>query len=143
VAGRRLAARCASLGRREAFRAIAKVPSELVLQANLLGSNEMVRERIRAYKNVGVTTLRVAPAGRDLREKLATLGRVMDLARANQRGELSGYLFVGNYSDRNEALCTIPAVILRGARRECSNRSLDQVSKHLSQVGRFIERIPR
>jgi alkanesulfonate monooxygenase SsuD/methylene tetrahydromethanopterin reductase-like flavin-dependent oxidoreductase (luciferase family) len=66
----------------ERSEAIAKVPSELVIQANLLGSNEMVRERIRAYKSVGVTTLRVAPAGRDLREKLATLGQVMDLARA-------------------------------------------------------------
>jgi F420-dependent oxidoreductase-like protein len=70
----------------ERSEAIAKVPSELVIQANLLGSNEMVRERIRAYKSVGVTTLRVAPAGRDLREKLATLGQVMDLARAMKAG---------------------------------------------------------
>ncbi len=70
----------------ERSEAIAKVPSELVIQANLLGSNEMVRERIRAYKSVGVTTLRVAPAGRDLREKLATLGQVMDLARAMNAG---------------------------------------------------------
>jgi len=66
--------------------AIATVPSELVLQANLLGSNEMVRERIRAYENVGVTTLRVAPAGRDLREKLATLAQVMDLVQAMNGG---------------------------------------------------------
>jgi alkanesulfonate monooxygenase SsuD/methylene tetrahydromethanopterin reductase-like flavin-dependent oxidoreductase (luciferase family) len=43
----------------------AKVPSEMVLQANLLGNSEMVRERIRAYKNAGVTRLRVAPVGRD------------------------------------------------------------------------------
>jgi len=73
-------------GAGERSEAIAKVPSELVIQANLLGSNEMVRERIRAYKSVGVTTLRVAPAGRDLREKLATLGQVMDLARAMNAG---------------------------------------------------------
>ena len=70
----------------ERSEAIAKVPSELVIQANLLGSNEMVRERIRAYKSVGVTTLRVAPAGRDLREKLATLGQVMDLVQAMSVG---------------------------------------------------------
>jgi hypothetical protein len=62
--------------------AIAKVPSEMVVQANLLGNSEMVRERIQAYKNVGVTTLRVAPVGRDLREKLATLAKVMDLVHA-------------------------------------------------------------
>ena len=70
----------------ERSEAIARVPSELVIQANLLGSTEMVRERIRAYKNVGVTTLRVAPAGRDLREKLAPLGQVMDLVHAMNAG---------------------------------------------------------
>ena len=62
--------------------AIAKVPSEMVVQANLLGNADMVRERIRAYKNVGVTRLRVAPMGHDLREKIATLTKVMDLVDA-------------------------------------------------------------
>jgi hypothetical protein len=62
--------------------AIAKVPPEMVIQANLLGDTEMVRNRIRAYKDAGVTTLRVAPEGRDLAEKLTTLGRLMDLVRA-------------------------------------------------------------
>jgi len=38
-------------------------PPEIVIQANLLGDTEMVRNRIRAYKDAGVTTLRVAPAG--------------------------------------------------------------------------------
>ena len=66
--------------------AIAKVPSEMVVQANLLGNIEMVRERIRAYKNVGVTRLRVASVGRDLREKLTTLGKVMDLVHAINAG---------------------------------------------------------
>ena len=67
--------------------AIAKVPAEMVIQANLLGDTEMVRKRIRAYKNAGVTTLRVTPMGRDLSEKLTTLGRVMDLVRAiNESG---------------------------------------------------------
>jgi hypothetical protein len=42
----------------------------------------MVRNRIRAYKAAGVTTLRVAPEGRDLAQKLTTLGRVMELVRA-------------------------------------------------------------
>jgi F420-dependent oxidoreductase-like protein len=66
--------------------AIAKVPPEMVIQANLLGDTEMVRKRIRAYKNAGVTTLRVAPVGRDLREKLTTLGQVMDLVHAINAG---------------------------------------------------------
>jgi F420-dependent oxidoreductase-like protein len=62
--------------------AIAKVPPEMVIQANLLGDTEMVRKRIRAYKDAGVTTLRVTPHGRDLADRLTTLGRVMDLVRA-------------------------------------------------------------
>jgi F420-dependent oxidoreductase-like protein len=61
--------------------AIAKVPTEMVAQANLLGDTEMVRKRIRAYQDAGVTTLRVNPHGRDLAERLATLGRVMELVR--------------------------------------------------------------
>ncbi len=61
--------------------AIAKVPLEMVTQANLLGDTQMVRNRIRAYRDAGVTTLRVNPQGRDLAEKLTTLGRVMDLVR--------------------------------------------------------------
>jgi F420-dependent oxidoreductase-like protein len=61
--------------------AIAKVPAEMVIEANLLGTTEMVRKRIRAFKDAGVTTLRVGPEGRDLGEKLTTLGRVMDLVR--------------------------------------------------------------
>src|SRR5258707_571028 len=61
--------------------AIAKVPPEMVIQANLLGDTEMVRHRIRTFRDAGVTTLRVTPQGRDLAEKLATLGRMMDLVR--------------------------------------------------------------
>jgi F420-dependent oxidoreductase-like protein len=59
--------------------AIARVPAEMVLQANLLGDTEMVRGRIRTFGAAGVTTLRVAPEGRDLAEKLTTLARVMGL----------------------------------------------------------------
>ena len=61
--------------------AIAEVPPEMVIQANLLGDTEMVRDRIRAFRDAGVTTLRVNPQGRDLAEKLTTLGRLMDLVR--------------------------------------------------------------
>jgi hypothetical protein len=67
--------------------AIAKVPQEMVIQANLLGDTEMVWNRIRAYKDAGITTLRVAPEGRALAEKLTALARMMDLVYAVQRGE--------------------------------------------------------
>lgn len=66
-------------GRRdEAARA---VPDEMVTQTNLLGTDAMVRERIRAYRDAGVTTLRVDPVGDTLAERLDTLGRVMELVR--------------------------------------------------------------
>ncbi len=67
-------------GQRE--EACARVPDAMVLQANLLGDEHTVRERIRAYKNAGVTTLRLAPEGDTLDERLETLGRAMDLVRA-------------------------------------------------------------
>lgn len=71
-------------GRRD--EAAARVPGEMVVQANLLGDEAAVRGRIRAYRDAGVTTLRVEPAGRDMKERLATLGRVMDLIREVESG---------------------------------------------------------
>ncbi|MCH8919957.1 MAG: LLM class F420-dependent oxidoreductase [Chloroflexi bacterium] len=61
--------------------AAARVPDELVLKTNLLGTEEMVKERIRAYRNSGVTTLRVEPQGEGLDGRLETLGRIVDLVR--------------------------------------------------------------
>ncbi len=64
-------------GNRDA--AAALVPDEIVLQSNLLGTEDMVRDRIRAYRDAGVTTLRVEPDGRDLTERLDTLARTIRL----------------------------------------------------------------
>ena len=66
-------------GKRE--EAAAKVPGEMVRQANLLGDEATVRARVQAYKDAGVTTLRVQPMGEGLAGKLETLGRVIDMAR--------------------------------------------------------------
>ena len=33
------------------------VPAEMILQSNLIGTDQMVKERLRAYRDVGVTTL--------------------------------------------------------------------------------------
>jgi F420-dependent oxidoreductase-like protein len=66
-------------GRRED--AAAAVPDEMVLKSNLLGTEEMVRRRLRAYREAGVTTLRVEPEGATLEDRLATLGRVVELVR--------------------------------------------------------------
>jgi F420-dependent oxidoreductase-like protein len=67
-------------GRRE--EAAARVPDELVLQTNLLGTEAMVRARLAAYRQAGITTLRVEPAGEGLEARLKTLGRLLDLIRS-------------------------------------------------------------
>jgi F420-dependent oxidoreductase-like protein len=59
--------------------AAARVPDELALKVNLLGTEPMVRERLATYQRAGVTTLRVDPAGKTLAERLTTLGRLLDL----------------------------------------------------------------
>ena len=61
--------------------ATARVPDELVLKTNLLGTEAMVRARLEAYRGAGITTLRVEPAGESLEARLTTLGRLLDLAR--------------------------------------------------------------
>jgi F420-dependent oxidoreductase-like protein len=62
--------------------ALARVPDDLVLKTNLLGTEAMVRKRLEAYREAGITTLRVEPAGETLDARLATLGRLLELVRA-------------------------------------------------------------
>ena len=62
--------------------AAGRVPDELVLKTNLLGTEAMVRRRLEAYRDAGVTTLRVEPAGDTLDARLDTLGRLLGLVRA-------------------------------------------------------------
>jgi F420-dependent oxidoreductase-like protein len=59
--------------------AAALIPDEFVIQSNLLGTDEMVKQRIRVYRDAGVTTLRVSPAGESAAERLETMGRLMRL----------------------------------------------------------------
>ena len=66
-------------GRRE--EAVACLPDEMVLQTTMIGTEPMVRERMRAWRDAGITTLRVYPAGSTLTERLDTLGRAIELVR--------------------------------------------------------------
>ncbi len=59
--------------------AAALIPDEFVLKSNFLGTDEMVKERIRAYRDNGITTLSVAPAGETLTGRLETLERFLGL----------------------------------------------------------------
>ena len=67
-------------GDREA--AADRVPVELALKTNLLGTDEMIRERLRVYRDAGVTTLRAGVRGDSLAERLDNLGRLIDLVKA-------------------------------------------------------------
>ena len=61
--------------------AVACVPDEMVLETTMIGTETMVRERMRTWRDAGITTLRVYPAGNTLAERLETLGRAIDLVR--------------------------------------------------------------
>ena len=66
-------------GKRE--QAAKRVPDEMVLRTNFLGSDAMVRERIAKYRDAGVNTLRLEALGRDPAARLDTLARMLDLVR--------------------------------------------------------------
>lgn len=66
-------------GRRD--EAAGLIPDEFVLKSNLLGTEAMVKERIRVYRDAGVTTLRAQPEGKTLGERVETLGRLVQLVR--------------------------------------------------------------
>ncbi len=67
-------------GKRE--QAVARIPDEMVLQTSLIGTDQMVRERIRAYRVAGVTTLMLQPAGKTVSDRLDTLAHAIDLIRS-------------------------------------------------------------
>ena len=66
-------------GRRE--EAAQAVPDEMIRQTTILGDEAYVRERLRLYRDVGIDTLTLSPAGGDAGERLDTLGRAVELAR--------------------------------------------------------------
>jgi F420-dependent oxidoreductase-like protein len=65
-------------GRRED--AAAAVPDDMVLATTLIGTDQMVRERMRAWRDAGVTTLRLYPDGETVAERVATLEHAMEIA---------------------------------------------------------------
>ena len=61
--------------------AAALVTDDMVLATTLLGTEQMVRERLRVWRDTGVTTVRLYPAGDTLDGRLSTLGRAIELVR--------------------------------------------------------------
>ena len=59
--------------------AAAVIPDEMVLATTLIGTVEMVRDRLAVWAAAGVDTVRLYPAGDTVDERLDTLGRALDL----------------------------------------------------------------
>ena len=55
------------------------IPDEMVLATTLLGTEEMVAERLQVWHDVGITHVRLYPAGDTMDARLETLGRALDL----------------------------------------------------------------
>lgn len=62
--------------------AAAAVPDELLLQAYMIGTKDMVRERVRVADAAGVNVLRVTTQGRTSAEQIAHLEMVVDLVNS-------------------------------------------------------------
>ena len=62
--------------------AAALVTDEMVLGTTLVGTEERVAARLRDWAAAGVGTVRLYPAGEPLDERLTTLARAVELARA-------------------------------------------------------------
>ena len=61
--------------------AAALVTDEMVLATTLIGTEERVRARLAVWRDAGVDTVRLYPAGATLDAKLHTLGRAIELVR--------------------------------------------------------------
>ena len=59
--------------------AAARVPIGIGLGTNLIGPPEVVRDRLRAYRDAGVTTLRIAPIGTTFDDHVAGLEQLLEL----------------------------------------------------------------
>ena len=61
--------------------AIRRVPDEMVLKTSLIGTEDMIRERLRAYRDAGVDTIRLGTGGKTWKERLDALDEGLDLFR--------------------------------------------------------------
>ena len=61
--------------------AAALVTDDMVLATTLIGTEPMIRERLRVWRDAGVDLVRMYPAGDTLDAKLTNLGRALDIVR--------------------------------------------------------------
>ncbi|MFI7504546.1 LLM class flavin-dependent oxidoreductase [Streptomyces sp. NPDC049687] len=61
------------------------ITDEMVLATTLIGTEDMVRQRLRVWRDAGVDIARFYPAGDTLDARLTNLGRAIDLVREMER----------------------------------------------------------
>ena len=62
--------------------AAAAVPDDLIVRSSLIGPPAVVRERLRLYRDAGVTTLRLSPIGDTVGERLGQLAQILEIIRS-------------------------------------------------------------
>lgn len=65
-------------GKRE--EATAAVDDDMILKSNLLGTDDMIRDRLKIYQKAGIDTICATPTGRTVAENLDSLARLLDIA---------------------------------------------------------------
>ena len=65
--------------------AVDRVPDEMVLLTNLIGTEDMIRERLRAFRDAGVDTFRLGTGGVSWKERTAALEEAADLIQRETR----------------------------------------------------------
>jgi F420-dependent oxidoreductase-like protein len=59
--------------------AVARVPDEMVLLTNLIGTEDMIRNRLKAFRDAGVNTFRLGTGGESWKERTSALEEAVDL----------------------------------------------------------------
>ncbi|MBL4680038.1 MAG: LLM class F420-dependent oxidoreductase [Pseudomonadales bacterium] len=59
--------------------AIQSVPDDMILKTALIGSESMIKERLKAYRDAGVNTLRLSTLGQSWAERKSSLEQSLDL----------------------------------------------------------------
>ena len=63
----------------ERAEAIKRVPDEMIIRTTIFGDEAFLRERVRAYRDVGIGVLRLDPVGDSPVQRLETLGRAVEI----------------------------------------------------------------
>jgi F420-dependent oxidoreductase-like protein len=58
-----------------------RVPDEMILKTNFIGSKDMIKDRIEAYRTAGVNTLRISTGGSDHASRIDKLAEVLEIIK--------------------------------------------------------------